>query len=167
MIPPERIADILKDIEANIRMLDVITDLSIAQDDLRHLEEGIKAASREVVSIDPERVEEAWDLQPLHDRVHFLTVTLRIFRNNLERAETQVNEALEKTRDLINKVETPDTLEDDSLWLLQREARKWLKGAPGFVSFSQMSPPLCIPFNQWLTYQSQLPPGKSTFLSLA
>ena len=116
MITPERLKDLLQKIEDSLRFLDIIYDLDIMQDDTRHLAEGLKSAFKEVKLLqeaNPEKINEAWDVKALHDRINYLAVTLKIFRNNLERAESEVNQAMESTQELLNKLEEKGYSDDE------------------------------------------------------
>lgn len=85
--------------------VDVILDQEIVGEDVRHLGEAVKAASREAIRIDATTVEEAWELKAMHDRLKSIQVALRILRNSTDRAELCIERALEHSAAIAEQVE--------------------------------------------------------------
>ena len=84
---------------------DLVLDQEIVGEDVRHLGEAIKASSREAIRIDATKVEEAWELKALHDRLKSIQVALRILRNSTDRAEQAVERAIEHASSIAEQVE--------------------------------------------------------------
>ena len=88
--------------------IDLILDQEILGDDCRHIAEGVKSASREAVRIQPEEVEELWQVKLLHDRVKAVQVSLRILRGSVDRAELSLERAQEALGSIASQVEDPE-----------------------------------------------------------
>lgn len=93
--------------------VDCILDRAILADDCRHLDDGLKAASREAIRVNPEELSELWELKLLHDRVKGIQVSLRILRGSVDRAELCVERAQESIESIGRLVETDDDINDN------------------------------------------------------
>lgn len=88
--------------------IDCILDQEILGDDCRHISEGVKSASREAIRVQPEEVEELWQIKLLHDRVKAIQVSLRILRGSVDRAELALERAQEALGSIASQVEDSD-----------------------------------------------------------
>jgi hypothetical protein len=103
------------DLKTNLNQLDWFFDIEVAKTDLMITESAIQTSRNELVKLDAmfPVIEEAYQVKALHDRVHAIVVSLRSVRNNLERLETQADEALAAVKEISHSVET--STEDDEL----------------------------------------------------
>jgi hypothetical protein len=84
-------------------------------DNERSFAEANKAvtwAYRELDAINPEALEEAYDLKALYDRIHLIVVNLRCLRVQLEKCEAAAEAALDDAKRITFALEDSD---DDNL----------------------------------------------------
>jgi hypothetical protein len=105
---PDNTRRLLSEINQSLRLLDAFHNVELEQNDSQALSKSIDAAMVEEVRVQPEHLEELWQVKPLHDRVHSIVILLRVARNNLERMEQEAENALQKARELSRVVEEPE-----------------------------------------------------------
>lgn len=99
---------LLQQINQSLRLLDAYHNVEQEQTDSNSLSKSIDAALTEEIRVQPEKLEEMWEVKPLHDRIHSIVILLRVYRNNLERMEQEAENALQKARELSRFIETPE-----------------------------------------------------------
>lgn len=102
---PEAIRKHLNTVLDALGDIDLILDQEILGDDCRHVTEGVKSASREAIRVQPNEVEELWQIKLLHDRVKAIQVSLRILRGSVDRAELALERAQEALGSIAAQVE--------------------------------------------------------------
>ena len=105
---PDNTRRLLSEINQSLRLLDAFHNVELEQNDSQALSKSIDAAMIEEVRVQPEHLEELWQVKPLHDRVHSIVILLRVARNNLERMEQEAENALQKAREVSRVVEEPE-----------------------------------------------------------
>lgn len=110
----EHIRRLLANIEANLLDLEYYCETEIVGEDTRHLETDIKAAKRQHVSLNADKLQEAWEIKPLYDRLKAISCSLRILRNNLDLSEKAVDSAIESLQSIGNEIEEQES-DDDQL----------------------------------------------------
>jgi hypothetical protein len=103
----ENIERLLRLIRDNLADCELHHNTQTVKNDHANLENAILAALIEGNRIEAEKVEEIWDVKPMHDRIHSIVLALRVSRNNLERLEHYAELALEHAREIAHAVEEP------------------------------------------------------------
>ena len=101
-------------IKEQIGTLEYLCDTEIVGEDTRHLLSDIKGAEREHLHVNPDKIEELWDMKPLYDRLKSIQTSIRVLKNNVDRSEIAIEEAIDSCRIISNEVEN-DNAEDDQL----------------------------------------------------
>jgi len=101
----------LAEIKTQLDSLDYICQTEIIGEDARHLDADIKGATRQALWIEADKLEEAYQLKPLYDRLKAISCTLRILRNNIDLSDKAIETALESCR--VISAETEEVNEDD------------------------------------------------------
>jgi AICAR transformylase/IMP cyclohydrolase PurH len=99
---------LLTKINQSLRLLDAYHNIELESHDSTALSKSIDAALVEEVRVQPDHLEELWQVKPLHDRIHTIVIMLRVARNNLERMEQEAESALQNARELSRAVEQPE-----------------------------------------------------------
>ena len=100
------IAAKLKTIADHLTMVELYIDQDIVGDDARHAVDDLKQADRELKLINPENVDELYKVKPLFDRIKAVQISVRCMRNNVARAETEIDSALEQMANIANLIES-------------------------------------------------------------
>ena len=98
-------------IKEQIETLEYLCDSEIIGEDARHLLSDIKGAEREHLHLDPQRIEELWDMKPLYDRLKSVQTSIRVLKNSVDRSELAIEEAMESCQIISQEVE--DSQEQD------------------------------------------------------
>jgi phenylacetate-coenzyme A ligase PaaK-like adenylate-forming protein len=104
---------LIHDITENLKLLDLFCDAEIATGDVKMFNSQIETALLEAHRVNPELLEESWQIQHLHDRLKALTVSIQIKRNNIERADELAGAALIKCREIQGAIEPPLQADDE------------------------------------------------------
>ena len=78
-----------------LSMMSVLVDIDLVGDNARHLEDGVKAAQRELNAIEPDSVSNLSDLSFLRDRIRHARSSVNVLANTLHRLEKHANEAMD------------------------------------------------------------------------
>jgi hypothetical protein len=100
-------------IDDNIKSLDFYVDTEIVGDDARHLMSDIKGAEREFTRTNADRLEEAWDIKPLYDRLKAIQTSLRVLRNTMDLSDKAIEKALESCNSIAAEVEDQKPGDED------------------------------------------------------
>jgi len=104
---------LLETVKNNLSDLDYYCETEIIGEDARHLDADIKGATRQALYVDPEKLEESFQLKPLYDRLKSIQCTLRILRNNLDLSDKAIESALESCQLIGAEVEETNKPDDD------------------------------------------------------
>ena len=99
---------LLTEINKSLRLIDAYHDVTQETHDSQALSNAIGVAMTEELRVQPDRLEEMWEVKALHDRIHSIVILLRVYRNNLERMEHEAELALQKARELSRAIEQPE-----------------------------------------------------------
>lgn len=99
---------LLTEINKSLRLLDSIHEVENRKFDMDYIHTAIQQSMVEELRIQPEHLEEMWEVKPLHDRIHSIVIFLRITRNYLEAMESTAENALQKARELGRAIEEPE-----------------------------------------------------------
>ena len=105
---PDNTRRILTEINKSLRVLDSIHEVENRKWDIDYIHSAIQQSMVEELRIQPDRLEEMWEVKPLHDRIHSIVIFLRITRNYLEAMEGEAENALQKARELSRAIEEPE-----------------------------------------------------------
>ena len=83
--------------------------------DFYALESAILNAIRETEALDPDAIDEAYQVKALYDRLKAIVAHERILRNSLDRIYTATQDCLEACNRISEQVEQETPLEDDAL----------------------------------------------------
>lgn len=103
----------LEAIKGHLSDLDYQCETEIVGEDARHLDADIKAATRQATWVDPEKLEESYQLKPLYDRLKSIQCTLRILRNNIDLSDRAIESALESCQVIGAEVEESSGQDDE------------------------------------------------------
>ena len=103
----ENIERLLHEIRDNLADCELHHNANTIKNDHANLENAILAALIETNRIEADKLEEIYDVKPMHDRIHSIVLALRVSRNNLERLEHYAELALEHAREIAHAVEEP------------------------------------------------------------
>jgi hypothetical protein len=106
-INSDNIDRLLRDVRDSLTDCELYHNSPSNKNDNLNLEGLILAALIEANRLEPEKVEEIYDVKPLHDRIHSIVLALRVARNTLERLEHHAEIALDKARHISHIVEEP------------------------------------------------------------
>ena len=101
----EHIRKLLEDIRGRLLDLEYYCETEIVGEDTRHLASDIKGAQRQQVNLDADKLQEAWEIKPLYDRLKSISCSLRILRNNLDLSDRAVNEAIDALQAIGSEIE--------------------------------------------------------------
>jgi hypothetical protein len=102
------------------RLLEEVRGAIVSINTERQIEDGqtlsdiISAANQEARALDPDFLEETFDVKGLHDRLHTAVVHLRVMRHGLDRIEHALEQTLDTARRLSHAVEPEAHDEDDA-----------------------------------------------------
>jgi predicted translin family RNA/ssDNA-binding protein len=93
--------------------LEYLADTEIIGEDSRHLLNDVHRAKAEQLHINPDTIEELWEIKSLYDRLKAIKCSLRCLQGTIERADEAAEEAMEAINYISREIE--DANESDDL----------------------------------------------------
>jgi|Laugresu1bdmlbsd_1035121.scaffolds.fasta_scaffold01192_12 septal ring factor EnvC (AmiA/AmiB activator) len=91
----------------------VLIDIDLVGDDARHLESDVKAAQRELNTIDADSVSTPADLAYLRDRLRHVRSAVNVVANTLHRLEQQINAGMDSLDNAADTVADSSPSQDE------------------------------------------------------
>jgi hypothetical protein len=109
----EQIRRRLMEIREHLIDLEYLADTEIIGEDSRHLLSDVQRAKAEQLHINPETVDELWEVKPLYDRLKSIKCSLRCLQGTIERADEALEEALDAMNYISREIEDANETDED------------------------------------------------------
>jgi hypothetical protein len=109
----EQIRRRLIEIREHLIDLEYLADTEIIGEDSRHLLSDVHRAKAEQLHINPDTVDELWEVKPLYDRLKSIKCSLRCLQGTIERADEALEEALDAMNYVSREIEDANETDED------------------------------------------------------
>lgn len=109
----EQIRRRLLEIREHLIDLEYLADTEIIGEDSRHLLNDVHRAKAEQLHLNPETVDELYEVKPLYDRLKSIKCSLRCLQGTIERADESIEEALEAINYISREIEDANETDED------------------------------------------------------
>ena len=93
--------------------LEYLADTEIIGEDSRHLLSDVQRAKAEQLHINPDAVEELYEVKPLYDRLKSIKCSLRCLQGTIERADEAIEQALDALNYISREIEDANDSDED------------------------------------------------------
>jgi len=109
----EQIRRRLMEIREHLIDLEYLADTEIIGEDSRHLLSDVQRAKAEQLHINPDAVEELYEVKPLYDRLKSIKCSLRCLQGTIERADEAIEQALDALNYISREIEDANDSDED------------------------------------------------------